>query len=354
MSVDPPERKRIKGLCKVEGTVEGPGEKPKGPELYDRSSAADWRETFGLDRRARRRERRASLNLTNPYEEETPVVALASTPYECPVKPGGIQPEAVTLTNLIPEDEPRRPGKRKIGDPPPKKVPIREPMSTIRAIVARVKSGAEVNQSDISALNYAFEQLGNAAIECKAAANWKELKFIGRVRNLLGSYLRKTVPKADKPERQAPSTDVVDGQSADDDYSSATRPRLRSRRVDAQYPVVDDSSPGRPRFRQRRDLDLAGELVLQTGTSEDQTAQRPRVDHEMTTALTFTAQPTLGRRIPRGDFTQAGRLLSSDEAERLVSLGDDPSRPISPVRLNELEQLGVLVSQRDRIARSIT
>ena len=353
MSVDPPEQKRVRGLCRLEGVVEGtPEEKPKGPELYDRTCAADWRETFGLDRQARRRERRASLNLTNPYEEETPVVSLATTPYECPVKPGGTQPEAVILTNP-PEDEPRRPGKRKIGDPPPKKVPIREAMSTIRSIVARVKSGGEVNQSDISALNGAYEQLGAAAIECKAAANWKELKFIGRVRTLLGSYLRKTVPKADKPERQAPRTDVLDGQSADDD-SSGTRPRLRTRRVDAQSPVVDDSSPGRPRFRQRRDLDLAGELVLQTGTSEDQPAQRPRVDHEMTTALTFTAQPTFGRRIPRGDFTQAGRLLSSDEADRLVSLGDDPSRPISPVRLNELEQLGVLVSQRDRIARSIT
>lgn len=354
MSVDPPEGKRIRGLCKVEGTVEGAEDKPKGPELYDRSSAADWRETFGLDRRARRRERRASLNLTNPYEEETPVVSLASTAYECPVKPGGTQPEAVNLTSPTPpEDEPRRPGKRKIGDPPPKKVPIREAMSTIRAIVAHVKSGGEASQADIAALNGAYEQLGAAAIECKAAANWKEFKFIGRVRTLLGSYLRKTVPKSDKSGREAPRTDVVDGQSADND-SSATRPRLRTRRVDAQSPVVDDSSPGRPRFRQRRDLDLAGELVLQTGTSEDQPAQRPRVDHEMTTALTFTAQPTFGRRIPRGDFTQAGRLLSSDEADRLVSLGDDPSRPISPVRLNELEQLGVLVSQRDRIARSVT
>src|SRR5262245_10823896 len=125
MSVDPPERKRNRGLCRLEGTVEGTEDKPKGPELYDSSCASDWRETFGLDKRTRRREKRLSLNLTNPYEEQTPVVSLAATPYECPVKAGGTQPEAVILTNHTPEDETRRPGKRKPGDPPPKKVPIR-------------------------------------------------------------------------------------------------------------------------------------------------------------------------------------------------------------------------------------
>lgn len=296
----------------------------KGLEIYDRKAEAEWQETFGIERKAHKRLKRqeqTAINLSDPYEADS------GEPPQPTQRRERSRPLAEPASLAAASEDTKTTKAHGKGGEPPEKIPIREAMSTIRAIISRVKSGGAVGADDLSALGAAFDQLGAAALECKAAHNWPELKFIAHIRNLLGSYLGKTVPDAQNP---LPRVELAEAGSIAGSFKGSAR------------------LPGETRF----DLTSAGTLAHPAGAVGEPVASLPRVDIDMGGALAHTSGQT--PEIKTANHVETRRVVMSEEPGRISSGSPDPGKVDLPLRMSTLEQIGVLISQREQAGKSVT
>jgi hypothetical protein len=206
----------------------------------------------------------------------------------------------------------------------PERIPIREAMNTIRAIIARVKGGGAVGADDLSALSAAFNQLGMAAVECKAAHNLPELSFIRHVRGLLGSFLGKSVPDSDNP---LPRIELTESGSLAEGFKSNAG-SIRS------------------------DFSSAGVLAGSLGPVGEAVAGLPRVDIDMGGVVAHASGQTLENKT--ADHGQAPKVVLNEEPGRIRSGSLDPGKSDLSLRFSALEQIGVLISQREQADKSVT
>jgi len=164
---------------------------------YGRQCLVDWRRTFGISPKAGTNSQDDQLDFSEPLYQSSPLAM--PMPTEQPSLRSRYSFQPVSYTNdLYFRNEPGpRPVNDFSGSQQPQAVTIREPMSAIRAIVARVKGQNVISPQDAAALNGALAQLGVAEAECRSLHNWRELAFINRVRAILGSYLARSVPGAE-------------------------------------------------------------------------------------------------------------------------------------------------------------
>jgi hypothetical protein len=288
-------------------------------DIYDRGSQSDWRATFRTKRRSQSLDEQSSLYLSDPYPVESTV---------SPIRPQYRDAAALSQTgNRVDQSSEslnRRSDQNRIPETPAR-VPIAEAMMTIRSIIASVKGGASVGPEQIAA----FEQLGVAAVECKAAHNLQELQFIGRVRNLLGSYLGKTTGDTPGPT-----------------------PRMES----AETGVVSERSARVLEFgsSNRRELETAGTLAGPPGLTHDRAAMGNRFDQEMTTTITDGSDQTHERKSALTEQFTPRTVAEDRQANGVQELPGEISKSHDSGRFFDLEQLGILIALRDRPTRSIT
>jgi hypothetical protein len=286
--------------------------------IYDRKEQAEWRETFGMELPAKRKpakqEEGSSISICDPYQQDQPAGA-------------GLLPErklreavrlAEQLTGSTWLKELAKVNQAQSQDTETnQRVPIREAMNVIRAIIARVKGGGAVGEGDLSALCAAFDQLGAAAVQCKAVHNQQELGYIRYVRGLLGSYLNHTVARHEDPLPRMELSEL--GSTA----------RGSARPVAAMNDM-------------RVDLKDAGALAGATELVGVSSPQLPRVDLDVAGAVAHSPGQT------------SPRVALNEETGRLITGSLAAEKPGASFRLSNPEETGVLISQREKAARSLT
>jgi len=315
---DPKEDSLIAGITDRTGSK---ADNREGREVYDRAAEADWKRTFGVRRAKERPEEGTALDVSNPYP-----AGSEGSPFDgWTRRHSRLSPEGPVLPILYSESR-RNDAQKSVDQHDPARVPIREAMNTIRSILAHVRSVNHISAAEESALNSAYDLLGAAAAQCRIEHNWGELKFIDRVRGLLAAGLGRDQPEVLHP---LPRVDLTDtGALAQSTRSPARLEKARS------------------------DFDGAGTLVGQLGLAGGSPIDAPRVDVDTAGAVS-PAGGTL-KKAPALHHLETPRVASVEETGRTNSASLESERTGWPGRWSNLEQIGILISQRERSGKSVT